>query len=233
MYSVKENSDYIIISGLLLALIFVVLLIISFHENAHVGFDSKRVVEWKQPSELDAQFTLAISNRAFNIEYSKVERVLWQAKIDSQNDLIINSETMDLLKRAIAALPEVMSSQERKRLEAIIKKSMVSDQGIVMAKLLSDYYFYQNELTSRTVEAIDTKGNEKLRLLKASRGLNEQRQSHFFGHENALKIFSKHNKTVNYLNDRHIINLSEDLTPTQKQDRLNVLQEAYRNSDND
>lgn len=233
VYSVKKHRERIIISGLITALVFIVLLTVSFHENAHVGYDPNRKVEWKQPSELGDQFERAIGNRVFNIQYSKIEKILWQAKSDSNGGLIVNSETVDLLTRATSVLPERMSAEEHQRLQAIIKKSMPTDQGAVMANLLHGYYFYRKEFTADVMKINAAEASEKLRLLKGNRRKNEQRQIHFFGEQNAKALFSKQNKTVNYLNDRRIIGLSEELTLSQKTFRLRALKEVYKGSNND
>ena len=144
--------------------------------------------------------------------------------------MVIDSEALELLNRASAALPQALSSEEFQRLGFVIKKSIPSSAGKELANVLNQYYLYDQE-NMTALQRINSVDDDLKRVLLASAEQNtEERQVRFFGKSMARKLFSEHNRTQNYLNTRRLIKLSELFTATQKKEHLDELRNDYQKS---
>lgn len=202
----------------------------GLHKNVDLNHKTHSPVQWLQPSSLDEKFPVLISNKSWSINYSNIERILWESTVSTSGRFVVNSETADLLQQVSAQLPGPLESKESQRLTFLIAQSLPDSDAKGLAHLFNRYYLYEQEYRSSLSAITQAKGQEKLSLLKASRTNNKLLQERYFGAEIAEKLFDKKNITVNYLNDRRIINMNESLTKAQKREQLSVLKKNYKNT---
>lgn len=219
--------------ALLLVLSLIIKLNINFHNDVHIAYNAKRKVEWREPAALKVEFPTPIGNKVWVQEYHQIEKILWRAKADPHNNLIINSETLALLQQAAALLLEDLSDKELERLNHVLNKSIPGGKGLELARLLICYASYEHHYKANVVAINSVKGRDKKKLLMANEKVSEELQIRFFGKEKAQKIFSKQNKTLNYFNQRSLINMTEELSLIQKKQQLLLLQKAYQTSINE
>lgn len=233
----KQVNAYLFVclSAILVGL---TVILIGIHEQAHRDYKPNDSVQWRESFDanvessqmLNTQVRRPIGNAVWDFQYSPIIQILWRAPLNSDNELVANSETLALLKRASAVLPQTISSEEFQRLDFVIRKSMPSSAGTELANLLKRYYFYEQENMAalQLINSVDNK--QKRALLVSAKQSSEERQVRFFGENIAMELFSENNKTQNYLNARRMINLSETLSAKEIKERLDQLQNAYRRS---
>jgi hypothetical protein len=220
--------------GLSLTLIGIVAMLLSLHDHAHKEYKPNEPVQWREPFKAKlsqaskSQLSKPIGNSVWSFGYSALMKILWRSRVDERDELVINSETLELLKRASAIVPQATSIEELQRLDFVIKKSIPISAGEELARLLNQYYFYEQEEKTALQVLNSSKGQQKRVLLASAELESEERQVRYFGRDVAIKLFSKNNTTQNYLNARSSIKLSEILTATQKEERLDQLQNAYQ-----
>ena len=217
-------------------LVGLVAMLIDLHDQAHDEYKPNEPVHWREPFNADvnqalkSQLTKPIGNSVWDFQYTSLIQILWRAKVNDQDELVIDSEALELLKRASAALPQALSSEEFQRLGFVIKKSIPSSAGKELANVLNQYYLYDQE-NMTALQRINSVDDDLKRVLLASAEQNtEERQVRFFGKSMARKLFSEHNRTQNYLNTRRLIKLSELFTATQKKEHLDELRNDYQKS---
>ena len=126
----KQMNAYLFVC-LSATLVGLTVILIGIHDQAHRDYRPNESVQWlepfgtkMQPSQtLDTQGRRPIGNAVWDFQYSSIIQILWRTTVSSDNELVINSETLALLKRASAALPQTISSEEFQRLAFVIKKA--------------------------------------------------------------------------------------------------------------
>jgi hypothetical protein len=202
--------------------------LVGLHNNAHLGYAYNTPLEWHQPTALNQRFPLFISNTTWRFNFVDIESILWQAKVDSDGELVIDAETLSLLEQASDRLPSNLSETEQRRLGFLINKSMPAKRAQQLASLLNGYQAYQQDYTS-SLELINiAEAAQRLALLQAEQRNIELRQQHYFGVDVATKLFNKKNLTTSYLNQRRIVSMMPGISISQKDSMLRALSDGYR-----
>jgi len=202
--------------------------LVVLHNNAHLGYTHNIPIAWRQPSALNQRFPLLISNTSWHFNFVDIESILWQSKVDSYGELIIDAETLSLLEQASDRLPENVSEAELQRLGFLIEKSMPTKRAHRLSSLLRSYQAYQQDYTSSVALISIAETEQRLALLQAEQLYLEQRQEDYFGSDVANTLFSKKNITTSYLNQRRIVSMMSDISIPQKSVMLKELSDDYK-----
>lgn len=215
-------------SLILLALFYVAVTHYGFHQNSHSRYDANKRVEWSQPPLLDESFQTPISNSDWNVDFSKIEEIIWSSTASSSGQLLINAQTAEQLERAYHVLAENHSSRDLQRIAFLIEKSLPSPQGKQLASLFNQYYFYQQETKSWLSDIANAQGDKKRLLLQSSAQTISQWQADYFGEDTAQQLFTQKNTLTNYLHQRIIINLTQNLSAAQRSEKLSALADSHK-----
>ncbi len=232
----KSNNSTLRLHGrrYLNALLLCVLLFIiapklyDLHQGSHSTYDKRAHVQWSQPESLDTKYWPPITNQSWRLEFSEIERLLWNTYPLSSNELTIDADTLDLLEQINALLPQNLSTQESARLSLLIRRSLPGDRGEQLAVLQHKYNQYQLDHSVSVSSINQGTPEQQLQKLKSSLSSLRPRQYRFFGAELATKLFTDKNTTITYLTRRRIISLSEHLSSAQKAQRLAALKADYK-----
>lgn len=195
-------------------------------------------IEWFQPSSVDNDFPLPISNKTWSIHYTSIEKILRTSSVSNGGKLLINAETSDLLKRLHAKLSSnihtsdasdpFLSETDLGRLGFLINQSFPKLDGDQFTDLLNRYALYDQAYLSLLTSVRQASGEHKIALLKTNRRNITLLQDQHFGPKLAKILFQRKNLTNNYLNGRLLINMSTHLTPAEKKQKLSDLEKTYK-----
>jgi hypothetical protein len=200
---------------------------LELHKNAELINDVQSPVEWLQPVSLDKQFPILIGTGNWTIDFSNIQKILWQSKLSATGQLAVDSETWRPLQKISEQLPANLNPFDSQRLTLLIEQCLPGSEGGRIAELVTRYYRYQQEYLANLDLLNKATGKKKLSLLKASRNNNKNRQERHFGVELAKALFDKKNTLTDYLNDRLIINMDKSLSAAQKKEQLMAAKQAY------
>lgn len=215
---------------LMMALAYVILNHVGLHQSAHSDSGSQELVQWSQPNDLNEKYPLLIADNNWQFDFKRLEIILWNAKVNEAGDLLINSDTEDMLQRASDQIPASISSENLQRLLFLTQKSLPGSNGDKLSRLLGQYHAYQQDHKENLSIINKATENEKPLLLKTNLLNYKLRQVHYFGVDLAERLFSKKNITTDYINKRRLINMDGDLTKTQKEQQLSALSNKYKNA---
>lgn len=227
-----QRQTYLSIA-LCIILVCLTFIINGVHKQSHTAYEPHKKVQWQQYFELENSvetISKPIGNQEWAFEFNGIINILSRITVDSNNNILISSETLDVLKRASSQIPKKVPSSDIKRLGVVIEKSFSGIRGEQIRDLFNKYYLYRQEASSLLMNINSAVDDKKQALLKAYSGNSLQIQIHFFGKPTAEKLFAKQNKTQNYINKRRQINVSSKLSDDQKNTRLRLLQKAYQQS---
>lgn len=197
------------------------------HKNSELTHKHRTPIRWLQPESLDDRFPHLIGNHRWSINYPNIEKTLWQSKLSASNQWRVDSDTADLLETITAELPASIKFKELQRIKFLIEKSIPNSRGRKVAKLVVCYFRYQQEYQAILSKISNSKGERKLSLLRASQESNRRLQERYFGIALARVLFDRKNITTNYITDRRIVNLNENLSKEEKRALLLALRESY------
>lgn len=225
--NVLRNDKYIIVA---LLLVFGVILkvMIGFHENSHLRYTHNQTIQWRQPTELSTDYYKPISNKAWVKEYSSVEKILWQIKRSSDGKVIINDHTLNLLSQAQSILSNGLKEKELKRLEKVLNKSFIANDGPQLGSLMYEYLKYIPKYTAKLVEINNATGVKKKKLIKEFALTTKKLQKDSFNEITPEDLFGKQNQTINYLNERRLISMDMTLSEKERKSRLEKLQQTFK-----
>lgn len=223
------HSKFLSIVFLILTLIFVAQAHLDLR-NIPPSNNEKDKTHWLQPVELNAQYPQLISKNNWKLEFIKIEEIIKDLQFSSNKELLINSDTAEKLQLITAQFDINLENKEWGRLEFLITQSLGNTNGKTFYKLVNSYYHYRKEEVSFLDRIKQADNNRKLTLLKESKETYLHLQTHYFGSNIASTLFSRQNKTTNYLNARNIIRLEQGLSNEQKKERLSLLSKNYKQS---
>ena len=231
---------------ILLAYVVFVRLDLHKHEGTNYNpstYHKSSIKQWLQPSSIDNDFPLPISNKIWSIHYTSIEKILRTSNVSNGGTLLINAETLDLLKRVHAKLSSnihtsnasdvFLNETDLGRLSFLINQSFPKLDGDQFIGLLTRYALYDKAHISLLKSIKQASGEKKIALLKTNRLNKALLQDQHFGSKLAKILFQRKNLTSNYLNDRLLINMSEHLTSTEKKRKLSDLEKIYKTRIND
>lgn len=215
--------------SLILLLSLITVKIISLHRSDNTHYDDQRSAIWKESfTSPNAQGQLPpIGNKVWKHSFNKVISTLQKLPKKSAGELLLNDQTLTVLKRAISQLPEGLSDSEKQRLNLLIAKSFAKKNASRIAELLFSYRRYDIENAHAMRQMNDIKNAQKQVKLARLNQEKLKRQADYFGEITANKIFKKENNLQQYLHDRRLINENIRLTEEQRYRLLKELQEQY------
>jgi hypothetical protein len=183
---------------------------------------------WLQPAYLNDRYPQLIGSNDWQLDFIIIEEKISNLKLNNDHDLLIDADTVDILKSINLELPKNMQHKEWQRLQFLFIKSLGDNIGKSFYKLINAYYLYEKEEQSQAVKIKNLDFNEKLKFIKSQGINNKKTQARYFGSETAIKLFGKKNKITDYLNSRRIINMDKGLSKNQKREQLSILAENYK-----
>jgi len=204
-------------------LVVAALLVTFFHVQLHRSSDLSYLTlnpdnnnsAWEQPASVNTLFPNAISDSAWQFDYNGIEKLLSGIRASDTKELVIGTQTADILNKAVNAIDININPKNLERLKFLVEKELPTDAGDELAKLLIAYFNYTHH--------DDTKPT-------ASLGLQQQKilQEQYFGEKNAQQLFSKRNAIRDYLDKRQIIQRNQTLNESQKNTALNLLEKNFK-----
>jgi len=194
------------------------------HDHAHIRYDPRQEISWIVPnaSEPD-QRNRIISNARWRINYSDIERILWEA----QDRGSISPARLSLLERVHRLLPNDLTTQELIRLESLVKKSMQANIGKALADLIVKHYSYSH-FDQKQRQEINQAGGQRSAILigRYLDNLKTSQQSYFGAY--ATDLFEHRNAQTIYFYQRRLIRLDKSLNESQKKSALEDSKREYQ-----
>ena len=214
-----------------IAILALVVTLLYFHINTHMVVPTTNSGVWSQPSALSSiskkpirDFDINKAHWRFN--YNDLESTLFNARFSQNGELIINNDTLSLLRHSSTYLPSELHSDESERIAYLISRSLPAKGSHTLAELLFTYREYTKALEQQDASSASTV--DQTQISSQQRQLKTSLQISYFGQAIANSLFEKQNQTQQYLEARAIIRQRSDLDEAQRKSLLEALTSEYQ-----
>lgn len=181
--------------------------------------------EWHQPPITNVLFPELISPEKWSFNFELTEKILSRSKLNENEELLVNSQLVDVLKKATASLPESLNNKQLQRVEFLTSNILPDKAGTQLASLFTNYYRLERQIKATTSAEQDSSNLEdEILKFEALTAL----QNKYLGKDIAARLYGKKRIVTEYLYERKKINQNTDLSDKQKQQKLNELQIKFK-----
>lgn len=164
------------------------------------------------------------------IGYAEVESALSMAKLDIYGQLILDDSARASLNLVVSRLPVNLSEVDMGNIQNLIKQAMPGTAGEQVAQVLGNYYQLKQAEKKWFEEGVMASSPD-IALQQLKEMINMRRE--YLGENVANQLFSQQqNQSLSALK-RASISQRSDLTQSQKQDELDLLQQDLSGHSND
>lgn len=181
--------------------------------------------EWHQPPITNVLFPELISPEKWSFNFELTEKILSRSKLNENEELLVNSQLVDVLKKATASLPESLNNKQLQRVEFLTSNILPDKAGTQLASLFTNYYRLERQIKATTSAEQDSSNLEdEILKFEALTAL----QNKYLGKDIAARLYGKKRIVTEYLYERKKINQNTELSDKQKQQKLNELQIKFK-----
>jgi len=161
--------------------------------------------------------TTLISNHEWAFDYPPVEGLIQTLVIGSDNSLVLNSHTAEVLDSIASALPETLTNADIERIGFLAQQGFSAPAASSVATTLTGFLRYrQAERHSQR----NTNDNNELVPAEARFELSVALQNQYLGTAQAEQLFGQQRRLKQYLLERRAIQANSELSATQRQNML-------------
>ena len=204
----------------LIALALALCLLWSIHTGSPDIMNGPDLHLWQQPLSISGEFPERISTAYWQFDFEAVEQVLTKIKLNGKGELILNQSTADILTTAVSKLPLDMTKADLQRVGVLVSKGGAGKSGQQLSNMLITFYYFQQ------ASRIDETKNSEAKASDFEQSV--LRQERYFGKHVAKQLFGRQNALTYYLHARRRINEDSSLNKIQKQERLRLLQDRFK-----
>ncbi len=186
--------------------------------------------EWVQPKSEHPIYSRSISEKQWDFDYHKIEKILTEIKWNN-GSIPINEDLKKTIHAAVISLPKNLNQTSIDRLLFLVEKQFPQpvncnlNHCYDMSLIFHQYYKYHNYKLADKISSDSIKTPIKeLELINQERNLQQE----YFGKILASELFGKNLGLREYLIKRKIIKSSSHLSSVEKIKQLTKLRESFQ-----